>query len=107
MCLCQRGFGHYDCSTCRLFVIFLKEYSLPVFFKIDLGLSCNSDVCLNEGTCEYDNGNVRCICSAGFAGPRCEWGKKKYSIFCLKKLKNNIMLSFDVFNKSLFEWWHL
>ncbi|CAF5171245.1 unnamed protein product, partial [Rotaria sp. Silwood1] len=30
MCLCQPGYGHYDCS-------------------IYLGLSCNSNVCLNGG----------------------------------------------------------
>ncbi|CAF1091235.1 unnamed protein product [Adineta ricciae] len=55
MCLCPPGFGHYDCS-------------------IHIGVSCNTHVCLNGGTCDDDNStNIRCICPAGFAGPRCEW----------------------------------
>ncbi|UJR15629.1 hypothetical protein I4U23_002566 [Adineta vaga] len=54
MCLCPEGFGHYDCS-------------------IYLGLSCNSNVCLNGGICDHNDTNIRCLCSAEFAGPRCEW----------------------------------
>ncbi|CAF4413717.1 unnamed protein product, partial [Adineta steineri] len=27
-------------------------------------------VCLNGGTCDYNNANIRCICANGFTGPR-------------------------------------
>ncbi|CAF1005451.1 unnamed protein product [Adineta ricciae] len=54
MCVCQRGFGQYDCSTY-------------------LGLTCNSSVCLNGGTCDSNSTSIRCICPASFAGARCEW----------------------------------
>ncbi|CAF1213556.1 unnamed protein product [Adineta steineri] len=64
MCLCQPGFGHYDCS-------------------IYLGLACNSNVCLNGGTCDYNNANIRCICPNGFTGPRCEWNTVCSSNTCL------------------------
>ncbi|CAF4740393.1 unnamed protein product [Rotaria sp. Silwood1] len=64
MCLCQPGYGHYDCS-------------------IYLGLSCNSNVCLNGGTCDYNNTNIRCICPTGFAGTRCEWNSVCSTNTCL------------------------
>ncbi|CAF4553802.1 unnamed protein product [Rotaria sp. Silwood1] len=54
MCLCSPGYGHYDCS-------------------IYLGLSCNSNVCLNGGTCDHNGTNIQCICPTNYAGPRCEW----------------------------------
>jgi hypothetical protein len=44
---------------------------------IDLGLSCNSNVCLNGGICDNNSTNIQCLCRTGFAGPRCEWSKTK------------------------------
>ncbi len=41
-----------------------------------MGLSCNSSVCLNGGTCTYNNTTIQCICPSDFAGARCEWSKK-------------------------------
>ncbi|UJR31031.1 hypothetical protein I4U23_018540 [Adineta vaga] len=64
MCLCQRGFGHYDCS-------------------IYLGLSCSATVCLNGGTCDFNSTNIRCICPSGFTGARCEWNSVCSSDTCL------------------------
>ena len=46
------------------------------FILIDLGLSCNANVCLNGGTCDRNTTRIQCLCPAGFAGPRCEWSKK-------------------------------
>jgi hypothetical protein len=52
-----------------------EDVSFSHFDSIDLGLSCNSNVCLNGGTCDYNSMNLRCICPVNFAGPRCEWSK--------------------------------
>jgi hypothetical protein len=54
--------------------------------QIDLGLSCNSNVCLNGGTCSYNSTNIWCICPTGFAGARCEWSKKKIDFFYLRNI---------------------
>jgi hypothetical protein len=51
---------------------------------IDLGLSCNSNVCLNGGICDNNSTNIQCICPAGFAGPRCEWSKKKRNLILIE-----------------------
>ncbi|CAF3197195.1 unnamed protein product [Rotaria sp. Silwood2] len=51
--------------------------------KIDLGLLCNSNVCLNGGTCDYNNTNMRCICPTDFAGARCEWNSVCSTNTCL------------------------
>jgi Notch-like protein len=73
LCLCSPGFGHYDCSICKKKKILIKR---NFFISIDLGLSCDSNVCLNGGICDFNTTNIRCTCPAGFAGPRCEWSKK-------------------------------
>jgi len=86
MCLCQPGFGNYDCSICMLFIIFSKTKIIN-FFKIDLGLSCNSNVCLNGGTCSSNNTNIRCICPMGFTGARCEWSEKNRYFFLFDNYK--------------------
>jgi hypothetical protein len=43
---------------------------------IDLGLTCNSNVCLNGGTCNRNDTNIGCACPVNFAGPRCEWSMR-------------------------------
>jgi hypothetical protein len=69
-----------------LFIIFSKTKIIH-FFKIDLGLSCNSTVCLNGGTCIANNTNIRCICPVGFTGANCAWSEKKIYIFLFDEYK--------------------
>lgn len=46
-----------------------------------MGLTCSSTVCLNNGTCDYTNRTVRCICPSGYTGAYCEWSKIHRNLF--------------------------
>lgn len=35
---------------------------------------CDSNPCLNGGTCELHNGAFRCICPQNYTGSRCQFG---------------------------------
>ena len=45
------------------------------FIDID---ECESQPCLNNGTCTDEVNDVTCTCSEGFTGSRCETGKVKH-----------------------------
>ena len=54
-------------------------------FSINLSLSladvdeCESNPCLNNGTCSDQVSGYTCSCPPGFAGDRCEAGSKQFS----------------------------
>ena len=70
--------------------LFLCKGRICFLIEIDLGLTCNSNVCLNGGTCSYNNNNIRCVCPSGFAGARCEWSEKKNCFFLIDEYENDI-----------------
>jgi len=47
-------------------------YKRFVFFQVDRCISNEVHPCQNGGTCEPVGDDLRCICSAGYTGQRCE-----------------------------------
>ena len=56
------------------------SFTFPECSESKFGAKCLSDciACYNGGTCDDRTG--QCVCTSGFTGSQCQYGKSKYVI---------------------------
>ena len=64
----------------EFYISFWFSLLLPELTTPDTPAPCDSQPCLNGGTCSYIEDVLECSCRVGFTGDRCETGKQNCQI---------------------------